>query len=316
MKSKKMFLTSLVFGSMMTLSAQAQYAPAGGPLGGAPQITITGNGPTTVNINNPSNYTIPGGADAAGAFYDWCDTVVEDLGNQAALANGLYQSQRYAEAKQVMIAAFIKARDSFVLSGRFRPMAHTEIARTVDLLSALESVPSANQTLHDNVVAYTALNRVDFVIRVKNELDRPYVIPCAAGCGNYGDNELQEYQMKLAQVAGEQLQAVLGYSAMASGSWVYPAGDTNTFMTIVQKTAQWAAYDLSNNLFPGVFACAIKALNTVTSEGQQERAFWGEKIGVRFVYYKVGVIASEIQSDSHGCNGFPYNEYSTPRPRH
>ncbi len=322
MKSNKMFLTSLVLGSMMTLSAQAQFTPGTSPVagpvtqtpGGQP-ITVTGNNNTVIvgNAANPPQF----GSINPNYYYQWCDQVVEILTTQARFASGLYAHQRYSEAKAIMVAAFQKALGAAQLPGTFRPYTYQELVRSLDLFATLEASPSASQSQHDNLIAYVALNRVDYVIRVKNELDRAYVIPYAGSChngcgGGFGAAQLQAYQLKLAQIAGQQLQAVLGYSALPMGEWVYPAVDGGTFFTIMSKTAQWAAEDLSINLFNTAFSCAIIELGNVGPEAIQYQSFGGDRMAVRYIYEKVRVIAKTIQRSPYGCNGFPYNDAFNP----
>ena len=248
------------------------------------------------------------------SYFAWCDQVEVILNNSTRLANSLYGQTKFAEAKRVMVNAFQQALSSTGLPGGFRPNTYKELVRTLDLVRTLEASPIANPTLKNKMIAYVALNRVGFVLEVKNKLDRPFTIPCRSGCGNgYGNRvNMNQYEYALASVARSQLQIAQKYSTQVIPNrniQVYPLVDSQTYFTIISKAAQWAAEDLSMTLFGQTFSCAIMELQSLGFEAASMAATAGEVYAVQYIHDKVDVLKSSLGHAPYGCGGVNYPDY-------
>jgi hypothetical protein len=257
------------------------------------------------------------------SYYSWCDNVQVILNNATRLANSLYGQTKFTQAKQVMVNAFQQALSSSSLPGSFRPNTYKELVRTIDLVRTLEAANIPNPVLKDKMIAYVTLNRVDVVLKVKNTLDRPYVIPTCynRSCNGRGSYQTQygtpavdmgQFEATLASIARLQLQTAQTYSTRVIPGrqiQVYPLVDAPTYFTIISKAAQWAAEDLSMTLFGSTFACAIIELQNLGAEAASMAAMAGDVYAVQYIHQKVDVLKSALRIRPYGCGGVQYPTY-------
>lgn len=246
------------------------------------------------------------------AYFAWCDQVERTLTNATRTASMLYAQTQFAEAKNVMVAAFRQSLNQTSLPGSFRPNTYKELNRSLELISILER-SSADTVLKNKMIAYVALNRVDMINTVKDTLDRPFIIPCQQrGCGGRGYQtqygapyvDLQEFESTLASVASLQLQTAQGYSTQQGRDGrVYPLVDAATYFTIISKAAKWAAEDLSYTLFGTVFSCAVYDLQNLGTEAAQLAATVGDVYAVQYISEKVEDLQSTLNESRYGCGG-------------
>ena len=259
----------------------------------------------------------------ANVYYTWCDNVQVILNNATRLANTLYGQTKFAEAKRVMVNAFQQALASANLPGAFRPNTYKELVRTIDLIQTLEASNIPNPVLKDKMIAYVTLNRVGFVLRVKNTLDRPFIIPNCynRSCNPRGGYQTQygtpvanpmQFEQTLAAIARDQLNTAQSYSTQVLPGrriQVYPLVDAPTYFTIISKAAQWAAEDLSMTLFGTTFACAIMELQSLGAEAASMAAVAGDVYAVQYIHQKADILKGALQVRPYGCGGIQYPTY-------
>lgn len=241
-------------------------------------------------------------------YNQWCDQATRILNRAAQEGSLLYGMQKYPEAKEVMETAFQRALQASNFPGTFRPYTHREIVRSLDLMQELDQMPSPSQAAHDKLITYVALNRVDFVNRVKNSLDHPYVIPCARGCG-FDSERTERFESQLSELAREQLNSAQGYASRVRGNDVYPLVDGPTYFRIMARTAEWTATDLSYNLFATQFSCAIIELGNIGAEAETYARNFGDPVAVRAISNEISAISASLLSRPYGCGHYE-NDYN------
>ena len=234
-------------------------------------------------------------------YFQWCDQVELRLSIALNEASGLYKQFKFDQSKKRLVKAFEEIQDN-QLPGTFRPNAHREVLRSLELIKELEASQTPASNLKSKMLAYVAINRASFVLSVKNRLDRPYVIPY----GPYGyqlsygipADDLYQYETTLADIASKQLLDAQNYSTLTRYTFpsVVPMVNAETYFIIVGKAAKWAAEDLSNLLFGNAFACGILQLQTLGEEATALSEHFGDLASVQIIYQRVNFLARMLNS--------------------